>query len=115
MLDLPGQTPVDAYEIPRRYRADTGAGREPCQTRLDNLAPLTRPSHRVKTHGHGWTLASPSPGIHRWRTPHGYCFQRDAHGTTPLGKHSAGEFQAVLRELLELESWDQLTDRELAG
>jgi len=144
VLDLEGQTPVDAYEIPQRLADATRLAYPTCvfpyattssqaegvdadhvlrytrggatgQTSLDNLAPLNRPSHRVKTHGHGWTLASPARGIHLWRTPHGYCFQRDTTGTTPLGKQTAAEFQQMLCELIECETWDQLTDEELAG
>jgi hypothetical protein len=67
-------------------------GGPPGQTRLDNLAPLHRFPHRVKTHGR-WRLRQTSPGVYEWRTPHGYRYRVDATGTHPLGKdtgHDAG-------------------------
>ncbi|MGN6128773.1 MAG: proline-rich domain-containing protein [Nocardioidaceae bacterium] len=85
-------------------------GGEPGQTSLDNLAPLGRGSHRVKTHGRGWSLHNPLFGVHLWRTPHGYCFQRDAYGTTPLGKMTAEEFAQHTRDLGQEEDWDRLDD-----
>ena len=138
VIDLAGQAPVDAYEIPDRLREavhlrspadvfphatnlgrtkdvdhtkpyhlppDTtarrpddgdpspGAGppahRETVpQTRLDNLAPMTRFHHRIKTHG-GWQVTQVSNGVFVWRSPHGYLFLVDATGTRPLGLHTA--------------------------
>ncbi len=86
------------------------AGGPPGQTSLDNLAPLHRGSHRVKTHGHGWTTQHPLFGVHLWRTPHGYCFQRDPGGTTPLGRMTHEEFTQLTRELAEHVAWDQDLD-----
>jgi hypothetical protein len=83
------------------------AGGPPGQTSLDNLAPLGRTSHRVKTHGRGWTTRNPLFGLHLWRTPHGYCFQRDATGTVPLGKMTPEEFSQFTRELAEQVAWDE--------
>ena len=60
-------------------------GGPPGQTELGNLSPLTRFPHRIKTHGR-WRHHQPSPGVHLWRTPHGYWFRVDNHGTHPLGK-----------------------------
>ncbi len=91
------------------YRPHT-AGDEAGQTRLDNLAPLTRASHRVKTHAPGWTTRNPLFGVHLWRTPHGYCFQHDPTGTVPLGKMTAEEFTQLTRELAEHLTWDHDTD-----
>jgi hypothetical protein len=60
-------------------------GGPPGQTSMDNLGPLSRHPHRVKTHGR-WTLTQTGPGAYEWRTPHGYRFAVDHHGTRPLGK-----------------------------
>ena len=116
VLDLRDQVPVDAYEVPGRMRealrlarpssvfpwshtssvrpdvdhtvAYVGMreGGPPGQTRVGNLGPLTRFAHRVKTHGRGWRLRQPRPGLYLWRTPHGYWFRVDNHCTHPLGK-----------------------------
>jgi hypothetical protein len=118
VLDLAGQVPVDAYETPDRLReamrllrpgdvfpfaASTrrtldldhvdpykppGKGRPPGQTRLENLAPLTRFHHRLKTHAGGWALRTIEPGVYLWRTPHGWYYQVDATGTHPLPRGS---------------------------
>ncbi|MFW6775281.1 HNH endonuclease [Nocardioides sp. CPCC 205120] len=127
VIDLTEHVAVDAYEIPDRiaervrldrptcafpycgrpargldldhiepYRsnASPGAG----QTSTDNLAPLCRNHHRVKTHPSP-TGASPSgsdPPDRRWRyhrdplgtyvwtSPHGLRYAVDPTGTTPL-------------------------------
>lgn len=61
-------------------------GGSPGQTRIDNLGPLHRFAHRVKTHGRGWAHHQPVPGVYLWRTPHGYWYRVDRHGTHPLGR-----------------------------
>ena len=112
VIDLAQQTPVDAYEIPDRlaeavrlrspvdcfpyatstsrrmdldhtepYRSPDEGG-PPGQTRTDNLAPLTRAHHRVKTHAHGWAVRQPFDGVLVWRTPHGRYYLVDHTGTT---------------------------------
>ena len=116
VVDTRHQLPVDAYEIPTDMRealrltrlssvypwtasgthavdADhtdpyvpLHAGGGPGQTRLDNLGPLVRFGHRVKTHGRGWRHRQPSPGVYLWRTPHGYWFRVDRTGTHALGR-----------------------------
>jgi hypothetical protein len=55
----------------------------PGQTSTENLAPLCRLHHRVKTHG-GWTYTVLEPGSYLWCSPHGYTWVRDAGGTTDL-------------------------------
>jgi hypothetical protein len=45
-------------------------GGPPAQTRLDNLGPMTRFHHRVKTHSR-WQVRQPFPGVYLWRSPHG--------------------------------------------
>jgi hypothetical protein len=69
---------------PYRPRKTGGA---PGQTRLGNLGFLGRGSHRVKTFAPGWRHHQPLPGVHLWRTRHGYWYRVDATGTHPLGKH----------------------------
>jgi hypothetical protein len=51
------------------------------QTRLDNLAPMIRFHHRIKTHGR-WTMWQPANGVTIWRTPHGRVYLTDTTGTT---------------------------------
>ena len=55
----------------------------PHHTGLDNLGPLTRHHHRVKTRG-SWQLRQPFPGIFVWRSPHGRYYLVDHTGTTAL-------------------------------
>ncbi len=116
ILDLRDQLPVDTYEIPTAmrqtlrlsrpssvfpwshtgtHRADVDhttpylpmdAGGPPGQTRVENLGPMTRFAHRIKTHARGWRHHQPTPGIYLWRTPHGYWYHVDNTGTRPLGR-----------------------------
>lgn len=62
--------------------------RPPGQTRLDNIAPLSRRHHRLKTHG-DWLLLHPREGEYLWRTRHGHWFRVDADGTHHLGRDEA--------------------------
>jgi hypothetical protein len=56
------------------------------RTATDNLAPLCRRHHRLKTHG-GWRYAMLAAGAFLWTSPHGYLFLRDRDGgTTLLGR-----------------------------
>jgi len=91
------------------------AGGPPGQTSLQNLAPLGRGSHRVKTHGRGWATRNPRFGMYLWRTPHGYCFQCDPSGTTPLGRMTHEEFSQYSRELAEQLTWDEPEDASVEG
>ncbi len=106
---------VDAYEIPHRIRErvklihpveqfpygtaesslhidldhiepydPTGP---PGQTRIGNLAPLRRFSHRVKTHG-DWTVRRLDPKTLEWTTPHGFKFRVTPSGTRPVPSRS---------------------------
>ena len=114
VLDVREQLPVDAYEVPAAMREalrlsrpssvfpwtstsrpdvdhttpflPAAAGGPPGQTRVDNLGPMTRFAHRVKTHGRGWRHRQPVPGVYLWRTPHGFWFRTDQHGSRPLGR-----------------------------
>ena len=59
---------------------------QPKQTRPSNLGPLTRRTHRAKTHCN-WQLTQPTPGVFRWRTEHGQTFQVGPDGTTDTTDH----------------------------
>jgi hypothetical protein len=110
VIDLANQAPVDGYEIPDRLREAvhlitptdcfpfaTNQGRRqdidhtdpyddtgpPGQTRIGNLAPLTRFHHRIKTHT-GWEVRQPFPGTFIWRSPHGRTYLVDHTGTRRL-------------------------------
>ncbi len=48
----------------------------PCQ-----IAPLCRSHHRAKTHA-AWSYVVLDPGVYLWRSPTGYTFLRDHHGTS---------------------------------
>jgi len=50
------------------------------QTRVGNLAPLTRKVHRAKTAGF-WVMNQPAPGRIEWRSPLGYCYDVTPFGT----------------------------------
>jgi hypothetical protein len=52
-------------------------------TASDNLASLCRLHHRIKTHG-GWTYTMLDPGVFLWRSPYGYRYLVDPHGTDDL-------------------------------
>ena len=53
----------------------------PGQTNTQNLAPLGRFTHRVKTHAHGWNVRRLDPKTLEWTTPHGVRFHVDPTGT----------------------------------
>jgi len=52
-------------------------------TTPENLGSLCQYHHNLKTHT-GWTYTQIEPGIYLWRSPHGYQFLRDHHGTQDL-------------------------------
>jgi hypothetical protein len=69
----------------RPYRHDRQSGKAPPgQTRVGNLAKLTRRHHRIKTHASGWAVRQPFPGICVWRSPHHRYYLVDHTGTRPL-------------------------------
>ena len=53
----------------------------PGQTCTQNLAPLGRFSHRVKTHAQGWKVRRLDAKTLEWTTPHGFVFHVDPTGT----------------------------------
>jgi hypothetical protein len=109
VIDLNDAVSVDAYEIPDRIRervrlthpvelfpfgtqeAHPGMDLDhlqpydplgpPGQTNTQNLAPLGRFGHRVKTHAHGSKVRRLDPKTLEWSTPHGFTFQVDPTGT----------------------------------
>jgi hypothetical protein len=107
VMDLAGQAPVDAYEIPDRHRQAvhlmTPADTFPystCTSRtqqvdhtvehanggqsgVGNYGPMTTSHHRIKTHT-AWQVQQPFPGIYVWRDPHGAFYLVDHTGTRRL-------------------------------
>ncbi|TDO46426.1 hypothetical protein EV643_111279, partial [Kribbella sp. VKM Ac-2527] len=109
VIDLNDAIGVDCYEIPDRIRervklihpieqfpygtreTDRAIDLDhirpydplgpPGQTGTDNLAPLRRYAHRVKTHGR-WKVRRLDRKTLEWTTPHGYRFH-----VTPTGTH----------------------------
>ncbi|HWI01051.1 MAG TPA: hypothetical protein VNT27_12035 [Propionibacteriaceae bacterium] len=57
----------------------------PGQTRLDNLGPLARPSHRAVTHD-DWHKHQPEPGYYLHCSPTGYIYLVSNQGTLALGR-----------------------------
>lgn len=52
-------------------------------TSSQNLTPLCRQHHRMKTH-HGWRYHRIRAGVYRWRSPHGYEYVVSPAGTIDL-------------------------------
>ena len=132
VVDLAGQEPVDAYEIPNRHReavrlrtpadcfpfaanldADldidhtqeyqrASGGRG--QSRMGNYGPMGRFHHRVKTHGR-WKVAQPFDGIYVWRDPHGHYYLVDHTGTRKITPpaHRTGRPQRGPRKAIVVE------------
>jgi Domain of unknown function (DUF222) len=122
VLDPASTAPIDGYEVSPRLRAavrywqvadvfpfgtctspgmdldhtepyvPTDYGGPPGQTRLDNLGPMARSSHRAVTHG-GWQKHQPEPGYFVHRSPCGYIYLVTNQGTLALGR--TGFNQAV--------------------
>jgi hypothetical protein len=125
VIDVAGQVSADSYEVPDRLREAvllrspvdpfpfaTGTSRRrdldhtipyvpsdrggpPGQTRTDNLAPMGRRTHRIKTHGR-WKVWQVQDGVFLWRAPHGHHYLVDHTGTHHVVR--AGT-QATIRAL----------------
>jgi hypothetical protein len=119
VIDLNDAVSVDAYEIPDRIRErvklthpvevfpfgtqETHPGMDldhlqpydplgpPGQTSTQNLAPLGRFGHRVKTHAPGWTVRRLDPKTLEWTTPHGFRFRVDPAGTHRVANGQLGD------------------------
>jgi hypothetical protein len=113
VIDLRERLSADSYEIPQRIREriklrypseqfvyGTGessravdldhiepfrANGPPGQTNTDNLIPLRRFSHRVKTHG-GWQVHRLTEDALEWTTRYGFKFIVDHQGTHPADR-----------------------------
>ena len=115
MLDPAGTAPIDGYEISPRLRAAVryrqtadvfpfgtctsphmdldhtqpyiplNKGGPPGQTRLGNLGPMARSSHRAVTHS-GWQKTQPEPGYYLHRSPAGHIYLVTNQGTLALGR-----------------------------
>jgi hypothetical protein len=124
VLDLAGQAPVDAYEVPPRHReavqlmspadvfpwgTSTSRAREidhtvpfvhgsaavgEGQSRVGNYGPMSRYHHLLKTHG-GWQVEQPFAGIYVWRDPHGRLYLVDHTGTRALPPAQPAEMSRV--------------------
>ena len=125
VLDPTEVAPIDGYEVPQRLRAAVRVrqiadvfpfgtcvspkmdldhteryvpmdyGGPPGQTRLGNLGPMARPSHRAVTHG-GWAKRQPEPGYFVHRSPNGYVYLVTNQGTLALGRT---DFSAAVWEV----------------
>ena len=123
VLDLAGQAPVDAYEIPDRHRqavhlmtpADvfpyasslsrdkevdhTIPHGEGGATGVGNYGPMTVFHHRIKTHG-AWQVQQPFPGIYVFRDPHGAFHLVDHTGTRRVrGRKGHSRRKALVVEI----------------
>jgi hypothetical protein len=114
VIDLQDTPPVDGYEIPRRIREamflrtpascfpyaasnhrmeldhtipylPPARGGPPGQTGVQNLGPLSRIEHRIKTHSR-WRVRQPEPGVWIWRSPHYAYYMVTNAGTQYLGE-----------------------------
>ena len=82
--------PVDAfpYGTLRSTACDadhTQSYGEGGRTEVDNLAPVKRFGHRVRTHG-GWRVEQPEPGWLMWTSPYGYTYAVTPSGTLRIGR-----------------------------
>ena len=109
VIDLNEHIHVESFEIPERLREQVLLRDHTCvfpwctrsarktdadhvipyaaggTTSSDNIAPLCRRHHRLKTHS-SWTYTMLEPGSFLWSSPHGYQFLRDHHGTLDVSR-----------------------------
>jgi hypothetical protein len=132
LLDLAGQAPVDAYEIPQRngqsdidrpcvmtladtfpYSSSLSRTKqvdhtvpydEGGETGVGNYGPMTTPHHRIKTHGR-WQVQQPFPGFYVWCDPHGTYYLVDHTGTRqlPVSRHKPLVVEIYRGEGVELD------------
>ena len=108
VVDLTEKIHVDQYQVPDRLAAQAAERDLTCvfpwctrpaeacdkdhvipyseggPTASDNIGPLCRRHHRLKTHHSGWGYTVLEPGCYLWSSPHGYQFLRDHRGTTDV-------------------------------
>ncbi len=109
VIDLDDHVHVAQYEVPDRLADQTAERDLTCvfpwctrpaihcdddhvipyseggPTASDNLAPLCRRHHRLKTHS-PWSYTVLEPGSYLWSSPHGYQYLRDDRGTTDVSR-----------------------------
>ena len=108
VIDLNEHIHIEGYEVPDRLREQTILATTPrfpgCTrsarkadadhvipyaeggtTSSDNIAPLCRRHHRLKTHS-AWGYTMLEPGTYLWSSPHGYQCIRDHHGTLDVSR-----------------------------
>jgi hypothetical protein len=107
VIDLADHVHVAAYEIPDRIAERTDLRDVHCvfpyctrpakrcdhdhireyarggKTSTDNIAPLCRHHHRLKTHA-AWSYTPIETGTYLWTSPHGLTFIRDHTGTRDI-------------------------------
>ncbi|MGC3956267.1 MAG: hypothetical protein QM804_18835 [Propionicimonas sp.] len=119
------ETVADGYEIPARIRAEVvvrdrfevfpySSRSARCgdldhtipyrrgwkgQTRASNLDPLSRRTHRGKTHG-GWQLWQPRPGVFWWRSPRDQLYRVGPDGTLNLTANDPGGGTSSTEQLM---------------
>ena len=109
VIDLDEHIHIEGYEVPDRLREQTILRDHTCvfpwctrsarkadadhvipydeggTTSTDNIAPMCRRHHRLKTHS-AWSYTMLEPGSYLWSSPHGYQFLRDHHGTLDVSR-----------------------------
>ncbi len=109
VIDLNEHIHVEGYEVPDRLREQVALRDHTCvfpwctrsarkidadhvipyaeggTTSSDNIAPLCRRHHRLKTHS-AWSYTMLEPGSFLWSSPHGYQFLRDHHGALDVSR-----------------------------
>ena len=104
VIDLAEHHHVDGYEVPARIAEQAALINSSCvfpwctrsarscdndhikpyaqggTTSTDNIVPLCRRHHRLKTHGR-WRYIRLEAGSFLWTSPHGYQFLRNETGT----------------------------------
>ena len=107
VIDLNAHHHVEAYEVPDRIAEQSTLINHACvfpwcarsaracdsdhiqphdrggPTCSENIAPLCRQHHRLKTHG-GWRYTPIERGTYLWTSPHGYSYLRDRCGTLDI-------------------------------
>ncbi len=78
-----GTKPSQSCDIDHTIAFDHQNAADTGQTRLSNLGPLSRYTHRLKTHG-GWRLTQPQPGVYRWESPLGYQYLVTPQGSVRI-------------------------------
>jgi HNH endonuclease len=65
-------------------------------TACDNIAPLCRRHHRLKTHS-PWRYVALEPATYLWTSPHGYSFIVDHEGTRDVSRDRAAQRHLAVR------------------